>query len=220
MITVAFVLIAALAYLVLFQGLVEATATSGFTGGGIQTSQAVTVSGENSVQANPTVVKAQAGTLTLRTSGTAGEITLSTGHGITTAQVVDLYWSGGKAYKATVGTVAGNVVPITAVAGGDALPVLNSAISVAPRNAVAFNVVGDNAQCLVAASQTSSGYVLFENGGTVHHVAYVTPSTPYIWTLASGVTNPIATDTVTTATFSTSATAADVTDMKATSITN
>jgi hypothetical protein len=47
----------------------------------------------------------KAGTLTTRTNNTDGAATLSAGHGILTADVVDIYWDGGCRYGAIVGTV-------------------------------------------------------------------------------------------------------------------
>ena len=60
---------------------------------------------------------AKAGTLTTRTEDDTGEATLGAGHGITTGAIVDIYWSGGRRYGVTVGTVAGNVVPFGAPGG-------------------------------------------------------------------------------------------------------
>lgn len=65
-----------------------------------------------------------AGTMS-RTSDTAGTLTLPTGHGITTASIIGIFWSGGRAYHATVGTVNAapndTSVPFT-LASGDAIP--------------------------------------------------------------------------------------------------
>lgn len=216
-----YVLFGLLAFCFLLTGLIQATYTVSFTGGNVNANVSTTVSGENAVQANPTVVKAQSGTLTTRTDGVSGVITLGAGHGIVTGQLVDLYWVGGKAYKATVGTVSGLLVPITAVTAGDALPALNFTISVAPRNAVAFNVIGNNMQALAASTVSSNCYFVFEQSdGTVHHVTYVTPTSPYMWASVSGVTNPIAGDTVASVFVSTDNTAADITDANAIAITN
>lgn len=74
--------------------------------------------------------QAKAGTLSARTGNTTGTLTLSTGHGITTGDVVDLYWSGGFRYNVTVGTVSGNSVPLSDSGGGDNLPALNAAVTI------------------------------------------------------------------------------------------
>lgn len=68
----------------------------------------------------------KSGTLSTRTSDTAGTVTLESGHGITDGQTIDVHWvdSDGRArcaHGATVGTVSGDDVPFTGAAG-DVLP--------------------------------------------------------------------------------------------------
>jgi hypothetical protein len=97
------------------------------------------------------LVAAQTGTLTTRTDDDTGEATLSTGHGITTGVVVDIYWAGGVRYGVTVGTVAGNVVPFGAPGGtgsGDALPVQTTAVTVVVQTTIEVNFDGDDAQII------------------------------------------------------------------------
>jgi hypothetical protein len=69
---------------------------------------------------DPTLAAAKGGTLTTRTSDTAGTLTMSSGHGITDGQVIDIYWSTGQVTSATVGTVATNSVPFTGATGPEA----------------------------------------------------------------------------------------------------
>ncbi len=74
----------------------------------------------------------KAGTLTTRTDANTGTLTLSTGHGITTGQKVNIFWNQGAGVigvqrNVTVGTVSGNSVPID-LGVGDNLPALNSAV--------------------------------------------------------------------------------------------
>src|SRR4051812_13463763 len=64
---------------------------------------------------------AKTGTLTTRTSNTVGTLTMTAGHGITTAALQDIYWDGGSRRNVTVGTVATNSVPFSGGIG-DNLP--------------------------------------------------------------------------------------------------
>jgi hypothetical protein len=193
------------------------------TTGDMTGSSIVNVTGENSVIANPTILAAQPGVLTVRTNGTSGSLTMNTtSHGISTGDRVDLYWTNtdgtaGKAYGATVGTVASAVVPISSVAGGDALPPAATAINVGIINDATFNVVGDNMQGILITS-TVAGYVALANGATDHLVVYVGPGVAYTWNNLSGITNPIATDTVAKLRMSQSSTVGSLTTMKAKAI--
>lgn len=110
-------------------------------GAGMLLSGVTTETTSDSVTAyDPAVLPAKAGELTTRTDNETGEITMAAGgHGITTAQVVDLYWDGGARYGITVGTVAGTTVPIGAdnSGTGDNLPLVNTDVLVAPQTTVA-----------------------------------------------------------------------------------
>jgi hypothetical protein len=215
---VIFLLLACFAALSL--GLVSGTYTQNLSIGNVTANTTLAVAGENSVQANPTVLAAQAGTLTVRTDDTSGSLTMVSGsHGITTGQRVDLYWTGGKCYGAVVGTVAGSVVPIASVAGGDILPLATTVVNVGIPNEVAFNVIGNNMQGLVIYSPVE-GYVILADGSTNHHVQYLAAGGGYAWATGSGVTNPIAGDTLTKVWMSHSSTGAESTGMACAAITN
>ena len=75
-----------------------------------------------------TLPAAKAGTLSTRTSDTAGTLTLGAAHGILEADVIDIYWDGGRAYGATVGVIDVLDVPFT-LAAGDVLPAEDAAIT-------------------------------------------------------------------------------------------
>lgn len=99
------------------------------------------------------------GTLTTRTNDTTGTLTMSSGHGITTGQIIDLYWSGGARYGILVGTVSVNSVPIGAdLAGtGDVLPADETAIVACVRTVIGpLTLDGDNVSLAVFNLKTSS----------------------------------------------------------------
>ena len=75
------------------------------------------------------VPAAKAGTLSTRTGNTDGELTMTdTDHGIEDGDKITIFWDGGIAYQATVGIVAGKVVPFTD-AKGDNLPGAETAVT-------------------------------------------------------------------------------------------
>jgi hypothetical protein len=145
-----------------------------------------------------------AGTLTTRTDNDTGTVTMSSGgHGITTGQVVDLYWVGGARYGVTVGTVSGTSVPIDA-GSGDNLPIATTAIIVAPR--VAFNAAIDgDALSLIGLqlyfadqSSTERGYIrLVDAADDVIANVVLAANVPRVWDIDAGDTNSFSGDPIT-----------------------
>lgn len=144
-----------------------------------------------SLGANESLPAAPTGVLTIRTSGTAGTLTMdSAGHGITTGARLDIYWAGGSCRGALVGTVAGTSVPFTA-AVGTALPASSTAITAAVPTAVVLVAVGNN--CVVIAAAGDAAFtVVFADGSNVEQLAVVkTAAGGYCWFTGDG-TNPLA----------------------------
>lgn len=93
-----------------------------------------------------TVPAGKAGSLTTRTDDNTGVATLSTGHGLATSDVVDVYWSGGVRYGMTA-TVATNAVTVDGGAG-DVLPAQDTAVVLCEQVAVTCNIDGDNIELI------------------------------------------------------------------------
>jgi hypothetical protein len=153
--------------------------------------------------AQPTIPAAKAGSLTTRTDDDTGELTMASGHGITTGQVLDLFWSGGSRRGMTVGTVATNQVPIDG-GSGDVLPTAATAITAMVPVEVVFTVDGDDVGQLVLYSPRP-GYIVFIDDVAAEIAASVTQFTaaggkvPFS---AAGGTNPLAGEITTLAKFS------------------
>ena len=176
-------------------GLVTWTYTRNVSGPGGAVAQTVTASGNTLVRANPTLNKAYTGSLTTRTSGTAGTLTMSAGHNLTTGCTFDLYWtntdnSAGKAYGCTAGTVATNSVPFT-TAAGDALPVAATAIIANPTVTAPFSVVGNNAQGVALSCSTPGWCVLVDGSNAALLAKYITPTNPFVWATGDAGTAPL-----------------------------
>lgn len=111
-------------------------------------SDAATVSFDAGVYqeiALPALNAAQTGTLTTRTDNDTGVATLSTGHGIITSDVVDVYWSGGMRFGMDA-TVSTNDVTLDGGAG-DNLPTTSTAVTVVKQTAIdPLNIDGDAGQ--------------------------------------------------------------------------
>lgn len=139
--------------------------------GGVSFSSVKSRTADNANSYEITLPVAKAGTLTTRTDADTGEATLGSGHGITDAMVVDVYWTGGARYGMTVGTVASLVVPIDGGSGTD-LPSTSTALTLVEQVTANVNIDGDEA-ALVAVklevatdlNSTQRGYVSFRDVG-------------------------------------------------------
>lgn len=140
---------------------------------------------------------AKTGTLTTRTTSTAGTLTMTTGHGITDGQRLDIFWSTGACYGATVGTVSTNSVPFTG-AQGTVLPIATTAITAQVPTVRTVVVTGNNATAIQAYSTlvTGDGYanIVIAQSDATTIVAYQLsgslPSTS--WDGTGVATNPLA----------------------------
>lgn len=94
----------------------------------------------------------RAGTLTTRTGDAAGTITVAEGHGITTSDLVSVFWTGGAAHGLSVGsTTATTVVVAThALAAGAVLPAQDTAVVVAKAVETTFAYAGNDVKIFVA----------------------------------------------------------------------
>lgn len=133
----------------------------------------------------------KAGTLTTRTDDNTGEATLTAGHGITTGMIVDVFWTGGRRYGVTVGTVAGNVVPLD-LGAGDNLPVATTALVVTEQVQIDMVVDGDNVPAVFAQCTQRAHLDFQESGGTsVKAVEIIAAGEGFFWAENCGIANPL-----------------------------
>jgi len=151
-----------------------------------------TVTGGGAVIKQEEYAAAKAGTLTTRTSDTAGTLTMASGHAITTGAKVDIYWSGGIAYNATVGTVAGDSVPFT-LANGDALPAAATAVTAMVVNEETFVVAAAAVRGVLVGDGGQPCVVRFLDGSDADiYVAVVQAGqSQFIWLTGMYGDNPI-----------------------------
>ncbi len=134
---------------------------------------------------------AKSGSLSARTTDTTGDLTLSAGHGITTGDVIDIYWDGGVQYGATVGTVAGNVVPFSGGAG-TVLPAQDTTVTASVQTEIDADFDGDNMKML-AIHGTKRLHVDFQDSGSVSlYAAELAANEVDWWASDSGESNPLA----------------------------
>ena len=175
--------------------------TMNMAAGGVSINGVVARSSDSAISIDVAVPAAKVGTLTTRTSDTVGTITLAADHGVTTAAIVDLYFTGGVRYGVTVGTVSGTSVPFS-LGAGDNLPAEASAITVGPTVLADFVVTGNSIiiigmQAVAAAAQNSFlAHIDFQDvGGSEVQVQLVT-NEPRVIDVTGGDTNILAADAI------------------------
>jgi hypothetical protein len=166
---------------------IQYTVNSG--GASIQGQQTDTAEGTLNLEV--TLAAGKAGTLTTRTDNDTGVATLSTGHGIISTDVVDVYWAGGLR-RGMVATVSTNAVTIDGGAGSN-LPSTTTALVVCKQTEAVFIVDGDLIQFFaVGANQRCS--VDFQNASNTSQIAYqvLANTVQPPWSASGGLTSPYA----------------------------
>lgn len=144
------------------------------------------------------VPAAKAGQLTTRTNNTEGTLTMSSGHGITTGARLDLYWNGGQRRGITVGTVAGNAVPLTDTGSGDNLPDnLTAVIAMVPVEREML-VTGNGVKAILLACNARSSFIIAESDDSELYYEPIHGGNHkgFIWTASRNPTNPLASEDV------------------------
>lgn len=151
------------------------------------------------LQIDESCLVAETGSLTTRTNNSVGEVTLNTNAvNIVTSDVVDLYWADGQRRGITVGTVSGTTVPLTHSGSGDNLPTANTTVYVSPTRVVNTSIVGNNVTGIVIDSAgAEDGMYSFLASGTEVLGGRLNTGADYIWFSGSGITNPLASNTIT-----------------------
>lgn len=140
-------------------------------------------------QRNVEVGPAKVGALTTRTDDNTGELTMNSGHGITTGARLDVFWVGGSRRGMTVGTVATNAVPIDGGAG-DNLPVDETAITAMVPTEEVLVATGNDVNGIEAYSSLDGLIVVAQSGGT-EIVAIDSDEGGYAWSDNDGTSNPV-----------------------------
>lgn len=158
------------------------------------------VSDDVGITADASVLVAQPGTVTTQTDTTHGVITMgSSGHGITTANIVDVYWAAGRISGMAVSGVTGTAVTVS---GGNAefnFPATTTVVTVCPIKLEAFPVTGNNLQGLAMQINGGvEGIVSFVNGSTVLWTRHIIAGNQAsFWTINGISTNPLSGNTAT-----------------------
>lgn len=132
---------------------------------------------------------AKAGSLTTRTDDDTGVVTLSTGHGIVSTDVVDAYWADGVRYG-MVATVSANDVTVEGGAG-DVLPADETAVNLAKQVTIDTDFLGNLVKAIVASS-TLRGNIEFREAAATAAGVKLPAGESWRWFSEQGITNPLA----------------------------
>ena len=181
------------------------TVTHGISvsGGGSSIQAVVARTNSGMIALEDTLTAAKAGTLTTRTDDNTGTLTMTTGHGITTGQIVDIFWSTGVQRTVTVGTVSVDSVPFD-LGIGDVLPIATTSVTVCVQKSMTLSIDGDNADIVAAVVTTvdttlrTAANVQFKDaaGDVIAEVDFVT-NVPQVWDIEGGSANPFTGDPIT-----------------------
>jgi hypothetical protein len=161
------------------------------SGGGVSIAGAAQRACGAAIPIDEDVAAGAAGTLSTRTGDHEGQVT-AVGHGVSTGNIFDLFWAGGRAYNVTAGTVNGNVVPF-ATSPGDVLPSASTAVVICKRTNIDAVAAYANIQLLAALLDTAGLLTFLEDDGTVIAVVDLIANEPWTWLLGQS-TIPLAAD--------------------------
>ena len=128
------------------------------------------------------------------TAGSAGVMTVATGHGLQNSDVVAVSGAFGVYYNATISQAGTNVVTVSGGAG-DALPT-SGAVVISKKTPIDFSVTGANLQLISIGADTSIIATL-EDADSVNLVVTAQSGGAYTRDAGNGATNPLAGDSVT-----------------------
>ena len=180
------------------------THAQSISGGGVTIQPlAVTRTNSGTIALEDTLSAAKTGALTTRTDDNTGTLTMAASHGITTGQIIDIYWAGGVQRSVTVGTVSVNEVPIDGGIG-DNLPADETAITAVVQKSINLAIDGDSADIIAVILETNdkslrtAANVQFKDAAAdvIAEIDLVT-NVPRVWDIEGGSANPFTGDPIT-----------------------
>ena len=163
---------------------------AGISGTGVQTR-----TGEGAIAQDPTLAAGITGTLSTRTSDTAGTLTVAEGHGVEQNDVIFIFWDDGWCYEAVAGVTTGTTIPFTD-AKGDVLPTEDSEVVCSVETIINTDFDGDDVQMLALLSTQRAGAVFEDAGDDVIVAMELLASEPFAWAANTAIANPITGDAI------------------------
>jgi hypothetical protein len=172
-----------------------ATLTTNLTIGGLTVNSRAVREGETQISHDVEIPAAKTGTLSTRSDNDTGVVTLGEGHGITDADTVDVYWTGGMRYGMTVTGYDTTTITVD-VGSGDNFPIATTAVIVGVRVTIDSDFDGDNVT-MIAAYCAERAHVNFrEEDETSILAVELTAGEAWVWLSDVGAANPLTGDPV------------------------
>ena len=177
----------------------KASTTISGTGAGVQITTTNVVSVNSVIPISVSLNAAIAGVIGTYTSGTSVQLTLPTGHGISAAQRLDVYWKDATTgltycqYGCTVGTLVGATgVPVTGGAGNTFPNTVGLAITCQVPAATNISFTPANVQQIGLSSSQIGNCEIVAAGGAVcfNRTLRSSGGDAYQWTYSQGDSNP------------------------------
>ena len=173
------------------------TITRTITVGGVTLTGSSSRTKEGLIQNQVTLPAGKAGAISA--TGIDG---LTTGHGITDSDTVDVHWTDADGihrcrYGVAVDTAATNAITFDddPAAAGDTLPDEDYAVVVAPRVEIDVDVNAANVKALVVLSDQDAHLDLTNDDPASMYGLIVNRNTPWIWNEGEGIDNPFLAET-------------------------
>lgn len=156
----------------------------------------VTKTGSGEIGHVLSLAAANSGTLSTRTNATDGVLTLTVGHGITAADTIDIFWTGGFRYGCDVDSVGGaDDVEVTFSGGtGNDLPDADTTITASKKTVIDTDVNGNKIEMFAAVNSTRGHIIWKDSNGATAHQAELLASEPHFFVKDSGQDNPLEND--------------------------
>jgi len=169
------------------------------TVGGIQLTSEATRSAASLFQTDVDLPVGIAGTLSTRTSDTAGVLTLATGHEYSVGDFLDIYYADGMRYGAEVTEVATDDVTFTSTAGSAVLPSETTAVVATELVEVDADFEGDDVEMIVSIIKDADGFIEYREAEKALAARQVmTEDEDWSYLDGDGSTNPLASTTIDT----------------------
>jgi hypothetical protein len=163
------------------------------TGGGRQIEGTIERTADDCAASHHTLPAASAGTLTTRSSATAGVATLAADPGIALSDTINVFWADGCRYGCDVDLVAGDDDEVITFSGGtgDDLPDQDTALFAAPRVPIVLGFDGDDLDMLVVAADARAHADFLDADGVSLHQVELTAAEPLAWHTDSWASNEL-----------------------------
>jgi len=162
---------------------------------GVAVSSIITRLDELETAFQNTMAPGRAGTLSTRTDDNTGIVTVASGHGITDADKVSVFWNGGYRYNVTVTATTSTTISIDLGAGAN-LPIATTVVVVGKEVEHALAIDGDQLVVLAIGCENRAS-IHFRDGSDASLLPYdLQASEGRLWVAGMGFTNPLASDTV------------------------